>query len=214
MGRKEEKRQIFTAFKDWVNDIPLRIWGWVMSLIAFLASSIAVSVWFSQHFPPLYVWFGFVFVIVCVVVLSFLPYYKRNKSKSVKITILSAYQPNRPPSKKDHINIDVEFNLKTNALPIKISKLQLWVVNQVLEANSPTLPIDQVVELESYVANFDLDYHLYLKDILSGSKGKCWLWVLAGGHKRTSREFGLDILGNPSTLLMRNKPDDFNLVIK
>jgi hypothetical protein len=214
MGRKEETRQICTAFKDWVRDTPLRIRGWVIFFITFIGSSITLSVWISRCSQPLIVWPAFVLVVISVIVLSFIPYYKRIKSKSVKITFREAYQPNRPPSKNGYISIDIEFNVKTSALPMKIAKIQMWAVDKILESNSPVLPIDQTAELESYVASFDLDYYLYFNYIISESKGKCWLWVLGGGSKWTSREFGLDILGDPSTLLMRNKPDDFNLIIK
>jgi len=214
MSRKEAKRQIFKALKDWGNDVPFRMWGLITSLIAFLAGSIAVSIWLSRNLPPWYIWIGFIVVIVGVIWLSFLPYYRRSINKSVKIAVLSAYQPNKPPSKKDHINIDVEFSVKTGVLPAKISKIQLWAVDRVLEANSPVMPIDQVIELESYVASFDLDYYLYLNNVLSQTKGNCFLWVLVAGGKWSSKAFSLDILGNPSTLLMRNKPDNFNLVIK
>lgn len=210
MRGKERATQFIRAFRDWANDTPLRIRGLLTSLIALIASGFVVANWLQQHVPPWYVWFSFGIAICGIIWISFLPYYKRIKNKSVKITVLSAYQPNIPPNKKDHINIDVEFNLKTIVLPIKISKIQLLTGTEFLEANT-LVPIDQVIELESYVANFDLGYYLYLSNVMADGQGEFRLCVIAAGYKWISNKFSL---GNPSTLLMRNKPDDFNLVIK
>jgi len=209
MRRKEEAKQFITAFKDWINDTPLRIYGWFIALTAIVLNAIFSITWLLQHLPPVQVWIGGILGIFGVIWLSFMPYYNRNKRKSVKISVFDAYQPNKPPNKKGYINIDVEFSAKTSVLPIKISKIQLIVMNQFIEANYPILPIDQVIELESYVASFDLDYYLYFSNVMRDGQGKCRLWVVTAGHKWTSREFGL---GNATTLLMRNKPDGINLV--
>jgi hypothetical protein len=77
MGKWGEARQVFKAFWEWVNDTPLRIWGWIMGLVAFLVGILLVAFWLSQHFPPWYVWLGVALTITGIILFSFIPYYKR-----------------------------------------------------------------------------------------------------------------------------------------
>jgi len=79
-GWFKQSRQISTAFKDWFHDTPLRIGGWIMWLIAFMAGLVAVAIWFQQHFPPWYVWMGFAAVVFGSIMGSFIPYYRRSKT--------------------------------------------------------------------------------------------------------------------------------------
>jgi hypothetical protein len=126
------------------------------------------------------------------------------------VNVLEAYQSDKP-LKEGFINIDVEFNIKTTGLPIRISKIQFVIGAKFIDANSPPVPLDQIVELESYVANFDLDYYQYLHSIMTSTGGKYYLCVLVAGSKRIDPILAI---GNPETILMRNKPDGFNLVFK
>jgi MFS family permease len=80
IGRPETKL-IFEAFKDWFNDTPLRIRGWVVSLIVFLGGVTGISIWLAKNLPPWWVWISAVAIIFGVICLSFIPYYKRYKSR-------------------------------------------------------------------------------------------------------------------------------------
>jgi hypothetical protein len=77
MGRRGKTKQVIRALKDWIKDTPLQIAGWIMSLIASIAGLIILSFWLQQHFPPYYVWIGFALTIFGIIMLSFIPYYKR-----------------------------------------------------------------------------------------------------------------------------------------
>jgi len=128
------------------------------------------------------------------------------KTEPITINVLDAYQSNRP-LKQGLINIDVEFRVKTTKLPIRISKIQFLLGAKFIDANSPPMPFKQIAELESFVANFDLDYYLYLHSALT--EGKYYLCVLTAGSKRITPILSI---GNHETILKRNKPDGFNLV--
>jgi hypothetical protein len=82
MGSRGAPKQVIGAFKDWVNDTPLRIVGWIMGLIALIGGAYLVIPWALQNFPPIRVWIGIVFVLFGIVWLSFIPYYKRRNIKS------------------------------------------------------------------------------------------------------------------------------------
>ena len=135
-------------------------------------------------------------------------WHKDKRTKLLSIIVLSAYQSDKP-LQKGVINVDVEFNVKSTKLPIRISKIEFWMFGtKFINANSPPVPISQMIELESYVANFDLDYYKYWASV---GKGKYYLCVLTAGGKRIAPIFNI---GDPQTILMRNKPDGFNLVFK
>lgn len=91
MGRKEETKQILNAFKGWVSDTPLRIAGWVMSLFVFFGAIIGIITWIWQFSPPLYVWLCFALVVVSVIWLSFIPYYKRERHRASSVITNMAY---------------------------------------------------------------------------------------------------------------------------
>lgn len=77
MEQYRQTKHVFMAFKDWVANTPLRIWGWIMGLIAFIAGLILVAIWLQQHTPPWWVWIGFITAVLGVLMISFVPYYKR-----------------------------------------------------------------------------------------------------------------------------------------
>lgn len=210
MGRKRETWQLLIkSFREWITDTPLRIWGWIVALIALVTGSVIAAIWLQDHFPPWYVWLGFVLAILGVIWLSFLPYYRRIKIRHVQVVVLSAYQSKNPSRRDHHINFDIEFNVRIKSPPASIARIQMLIENEFLETNSPIVPMLQTNELESYAANVDVDYYLYLESVLRGRE-HYRLCILTSGSKWISNEFSF---GNSSTLLMRNKPDGFNLVI-
>jgi hypothetical protein len=79
MGWKEEQWQTIKAIKDWIHDTPLRIWGWIIFLFAFIGGSIVLGTWLSKNLPPWYVWLSIALLVIGVIVISFVPYYKRVK---------------------------------------------------------------------------------------------------------------------------------------
>ena len=83
MGKLGEAKQVFKAFREWVNDTPLRIWGWIMGIIALIVGTLLIAFWLQQHFPPWYVWVGTVLAIIGIIGLSFIPYYNRTQKRLV-----------------------------------------------------------------------------------------------------------------------------------
>ncbi len=93
MGKKRETAQIITAFKNWINDTPFRIVGWIMFVLSFISGSIILGTWLSKNLPPWYVWLAIWLVIVGVIGLSFIPYIKRLKnSHSKELGIIGAIE--------------------------------------------------------------------------------------------------------------------------
>lgn len=193
--------------------------GWlILAIFSLLALGFA-----AMSTNPLFVVPAWVpclfFTLAGLVFLGLIAYllqiwYKGKKAKLLSITVLSAYQSDKP-LKKEVINVDVEFRVKSTKLPIRISKIEFWMFGtfgtKFINANSPSVPISQVIEIESYVANFDLDYYQYWYSVRPNSKAKYWLCVLTAGSKWIAPIFNI---GDPQTILMNNKPDGFNLVFK
>ena len=76
MGKKEAG-QLYTASKDWITDIPLRLGGFIMAVILFIGRLLGIAIWLNQYLPPLYIWLAFGLAMIGIIWLSFLPYYKR-----------------------------------------------------------------------------------------------------------------------------------------
>jgi hypothetical protein len=118
MGRAEETetKQVLRALKDWVNDTPLRIRGWVMLLIAFIGGLIISGTWLSKNLPPWYVWLAIALIIIGVIGLSFIPYYKRLKAQ--KLSDITGRQNIRAAIKnagKIKIGRNLDINVKGDA---------------------------------------------------------------------------------------------------
>lgn len=125
-----------------------------------------------------------------------------------QVGVLSAYQSKTPSKKAKHINFDIEFSLKISTPSAFVAKIQVLSGAEFLEVNSPVTPLTQTNEIESYVANIDIDYFSFLSNTMANHD--YILCVLVSGSKCISKKFNF---GNASTILMDNKPEDFNLKI-
>ena len=135
-----------------------------MSLILFIGGITALAIWLSKNFPPLYVWLGAVSVVVGVIGLSFMPYYKRAKASPIDIK-------KQPKLEVGEAIIEPSGIITVNIKPIK--KMKLTKISLGCNGKSVDGIIQGNVQLPCFIkkgVNYSVEFNFF-KDV---NYAKAW----------------------------------------